>query len=113
MQAATSADAYKRECALDGFLGARLEIYICQGIQLVHRNVDVVAADASGEHCDSLACEGACDGMELATLQVALFCFEMACHQIHAAWIAYEDNFVSQLLGTDVKMEYAAVLVDD
>ena len=51
--------------------------------------------------------------MELATLYLAFLRVEMAGNGSHTTWVADQDDAVCKLFWLDVKMEYAAVFVDD
>ena len=113
MKAAAGTDTDNRECAVFGLVVSFLEVDVGKGIQLVHHDVDVVATDACAEDCDAFALVGAGDCVELTTLYLTFLRVEMAGNGIHSSRIADQDDAVSQLFGFDVKMEDAAIFIDD
>ena len=55
----------------------RLEIDIRQGVELVHHDIDIVAADAGAKCRDALAFVQSGDRMELSVARLALLTVEM------------------------------------
>ena len=51
--------------------------------------------------------------MELAIVYLAFLPVEVAGNDVDAGWVAYQDDAVGKLFGLDVKVEYAAIFVDD
>ena len=51
---------------------AGLEVDVCQGIQLIEDDVDIVRADAVADDGDALALVRARDGVELTARDIAL-----------------------------------------
>ena len=113
LQSATSAHADEGQRAVHGALRAGGEVDVGQGVELVHHDVDVVAADARGEGRDALALVGARDGVELAALDLTLHGVEVVGYQGDAAGVAHEDHAVGQLFGAEVQVEDATVAIDD
>ena len=113
LQSAACSHTDKGQRAVTGFLSTRLEIDVGQCVKLVHHDVDVVAPDARTQRSDALALVSAGDSMELAVADLAFLTVEMGSDKIDPARVADENNLVSQLLRLEMKMENAAVGVDN
>jgi hypothetical protein len=96
-----------------GLVLTLLEIDVSEGIQLVHYDIEVVATDAVTEASDAFSLICACNGMKLTTLYVTFFRFKMRGNRIDSAWVSYKNDTVCKLFRPDVKMENAAIFVDD
>ena len=66
LETTTGADANEGELTERGIVLARLEVDVCQSIQFVYHDVDVVASDTGGKHGDALAMVCSGDGTEFA-----------------------------------------------
>ena len=77
LQATTSADTHDGEGAVFILLSASVEVDVGKGIQFGHHNVDIVAADARGEHGDAFALISSCNAMELAAAHFAFLLREV------------------------------------
>ena len=113
LKAATSADADNRECAMPGLVVTLLEVDVGERVKLVHHDVDVVATDARAEDRNAFALVGACDGVELAALNLAFLRLEVCGNGRYSPRVAHKDDAVGQLFGLDVKMKDAAIFIDD
>ena len=113
LQAAAGADAHKGQAAKPVAVLSRGEINVGQSVQFVDHDVDVVATDAGGERREAFPVISACDAVELTAAHLALHVVEMGCHHCHATGVADKDDAVGQLLGAQMKVEDAAVFVDD
>ena len=98
---------------MSGLVLAFFEIDVCEGIKLVHHDIDVVATDARTQASDAFAlvCAGNC--MKLTAFYLAFLRVEMAGNSRHTTWVANKNDAVSKLFWFDVKMENAAIFVDD
>lgn len=113
LQTATCSHAHQLQASQLGLLRTRREVDIDKRIQLVHDDVNVVAADAMGKTRDAFALVGAGHRVELTAGDVAFHLIEMRGDQADASRIAHKDDLVRQLLWTDMKMENATVFVDN
>ena len=113
LQTSTSTDTDKRKCPMLGLVLTLLEIDVGEGIQLVHHNVEVVATDTMTEASDAFPPVCACNGMKLTTLYVTFFRIEMRSNCVNPARVSNKNDTVSKLFRPDVKMENAAIFVDD
>ena len=113
LQTAAGTDADYRECAVLWLVLTLLEVDVGKGIQLVHRDVDVVATNACAEDRNALALVEAGDGVELSVADAAFLTVEVRGNGVNATRVADQYDAVSQLFGLDVKMEDAVVFVDD
>ena len=77
LQASTGADAHQGEAAEGGAFGASGKVDIGQSIEFVDHDVDVVAPDTRGNHCETLAFVSSGHGAELAALDFALAMLEV------------------------------------
>ena len=92
---------------------ARFEVDVCQGIQLVHHDIDVVTSDTGGNHCDAFSLVSTGDGLELAAFHFTFLVFEMGGNQCYSSGVTYQDNLVCQPFGLYVKMKYRTVFIDN
>ena len=99
LEAATGADAHDGERAVFVVLGARLEVDIGQSVELVHDDVDVVAADACRYDADALALIPTCNGMEFTALDITFHALEMGCYGLHASGVSDEDDLICKVFG--------------
>ena len=113
LQAATSTDAYHLQLTKYRMLGASIKVYICQSIQFINHNIDIIAPNASREHCDSLSFITSRHRVKLTTGHFTLHRIEMCRHSIHTSWITYKDYLTSQLIGTKMQVEHRAIIIDD
>ena len=90
-----------------------LEVDIGEGIELIHHDLDIVASDAVGECCHSLALVGAGDGVKLSAADVTLSVVEAGGNHVHATGIATDDDLVGELLRAEVEMEDRSIFVDN
>ena len=113
MQTTARADAYQFQLAEFGLFFTGLEVDVCQGVQFVHHNVDIVATDARGDYRDAFAfvCTGY--GLEFAAFYLAFFVLEVGCDQCHASGVAYQDYFICQPFGLYVEVENGTVIIDN
>ena len=70
---------------------------ICQCVKFIDHDVDVVAADAMTLTGDSFAFVHTRDGMELAVADLTFLRVKVVSNGVNTCWVAYKDNFVSQL----------------
>ena len=92
---------------------ASLEVDISQRVNLVHHDIDVVAADAGRYNRYALAFVSAGNGAELAALNGALLGLEVRSHKVYASRVAHENHLVGELFGLNMQVEDAAIFVDD
>ena len=105
LESATGADTHHgQRTVLVTFL-ACLVVDICQGVEFVDNDIDIVATDTMALAGDAFSFIRAGNGMELATGDLAFLGVEMSCHGINTGRVAHEDNLVSQLFGFQVKVE--------
>ena len=78
---------------------------IGQGVELVHDDVDIVAANAVALHRDALAFISTGNGVELSTLYFTLLAVEMVGNGVDASRIAHKNDSVGQLLGLQMEVE--------
>lgn len=112
-QTATGADSHDGEAAELVFFHAGREIYVGACVELIEHDVDIVASDACALHGDSLSFVIAGDGVELTVLHVTFYPVKETCHLLDTAWVAYQDDFVSEKFWFEVKVKDTAVRVDD
>ena len=105
LQTAAGADADASECAVLFVLRASIIVDVGQRVEFGHDNVDIVTPDTMTLTRDAFSFIRASDGMELSALYFKLDGVEMCSHGIDAGWIAHEDDFVSQIFRTQVKVE--------
>ena len=96
-----------------GFFLTSSKVDIDKRIEFGNDDVDIVATDAVRDAREAFATIGASDGVELATRDVALDCVEMRGYEVDAFRVATKEDCGGYLVGTDVKMEDRAVVVDD
>ncbi|KXT34493.1 hypothetical protein HMPREF2141_02320 [Bacteroides uniformis] len=113
LQAAAGADTYQLKATQTGLFFARLEIDVCQGIQFVHHDIDVVTSDTGGNHRNTFPLVSTGDSLELAAFHFTFLVLEMGGNQCHPSGVAYQDDFVCQPFGLYVKMKYRTVFIDD
>ena len=106
-------DAHHCERAMLVFLHAGVVIDICQRVEFVDHNVDVVAANAVTLTGDALAFIGAGDGVELTTAHLVLDRVEVVGNGVYAGWVANENDLIGQMFGFQMKMKARSVFVDD
>ena len=92
---------------------ASLEVDVSQCVNLVHHDVDVVAADAGRDNRYALALVCAGNGAELAALNGALLGLEVRSNQVYASRVAHENHLVGELFRLNMQVEDAVILVDD
>ena len=113
LQTTASADAYHGQRAMLVALGASSVVDVCQCVELIDHDIDVITADAMALAGDALAFVGAGDGMELAAADFVFYGVEVGCYGVYASGVAHKNNLVSQEFGLQVKMETGTVVVDD
>ena len=89
------------------------EVYVGQGVQLRHDDVDVVRADAVGQHGDALAVVAAGYRNEFAGGVAEFHVLQVFGNHVHAAGVSHHDNIVCQFLRLDVDVENGTVGIDD
>lgn len=105
MQTSACADAHDGECSVLRFLCAGVEVDVGKSVEFCQDDVDVVASNARGENCDSLALIGAGDAVELAAANLAFFLGKVFSYGVDSARITYKDDAVSELFGTQMEVE--------
>ena len=113
LQPSAGTDTYEGEGTMLRLLCTCLEIDIRQSIELIHYDVDVVAAYSGAESRDALAFILSGDGMELTIARLTFLTVEMGGNEVYTSRVSNEDDFVGKLLGFEMEMEYGAVAVDD
>jgi hypothetical protein len=84
---------------------ARLVVDVCQCIELVDYDIDVVAANTVTLAGYALAFVGTSNGVELATADLVLDRVEVGSDSVNTGRIANEDNAVCQEFGLQMQME--------
>ena len=90
-----------------------LEIYVHEGVQLIHHYVAVVRAYACAYDSNPLAVVPARCTLELPCVTCELYVRQEFLYHSDAARISDQDNVVRHLFRFQVKMKTTAVTVDD
>ena len=82
-------------------------------IEFVHHNIDVVATDTMALAGDALAFVSTSNGVEFTAADFTFAGVKMVGNGVYSCGVANEDDFVCQLLGTQVEMETRTISIDD
>ena len=105
LQTATGTDTNHGQGAVLGFLLTGVVVDICQCVELVDNDVDVVTADTVTLSGDALAFVHTGNGVELTGRNLVLYAVEVGSNGVHATRVTNEDNLVCQKLGLQMKVE--------
>ena len=95
------------------FQATGAKVYVCQCIQLVHHDVDVVTPYSRGDHADAFSAVTPRDGVKFATLHIAFARFKMGGHKRDAPGVAHQNDARGQLRGKQMQMKHGTVCIEN
>jgi len=113
LQSAAGAHADDREGGEGLFDGTGGKVDISKSIELVEDDVDVVGADAGGDHGEPLFADAAGVGDEFPMVGAMFDGVEMFADPIHPIRIPYGENGGGQFFGAEIEMIDSAAAVDN
>jgi len=90
-----------------------LEVDVGKGVKLGYHNIKIVAANTMRECGYSLALVGTCAECELAGLPTGFNLIEHGHKEFNSSRVAEHNYGVCKLLGFDMQMEYASIVIDN
>ena len=95
------------------FDGAGGKVDVCQCVQFIQNNVDIIGPDTVGKRRDALPFIGPGDGVELAARHFAFFRIEVRSNGVHTIGIADHDNLAGKLFRFQMQVETTTIGIDN
>ena len=112
LKTTTGTDAYTGECTVFIFFFAGVEIDIGKSIQLVHHDIDVIASDTRRLNGNTLTFIDTSNGAEFTAGHLTFYRIEMRGNGGYTSRITNKDYLVCQILGLEMEVECASVLIN-
>ena len=113
LQSATSTDAYEGELPQLVLLSACFEVDICQRIQLIEYDIDVITTNARAHNRDAFAVIGSCNCSELTAFHFTFYVLKVGSYECYAPRIAHENHLVCKVFWFQMQMKDTSVLIDN